>query len=199
MRSSMQNEKKRLGESRIRLWITGLFYRMLATISSIEIPLDTGDYRIVSRRIVDLLHQMPEQSKYYRGQIAWLGFRQTYIEFERQERHGGISGYSYINLIKLALNGITGFTDFPLRAVSISGFIVSGIAFIVLLYALITRLIADRIIIEGWASTIVSLLFIGGIQLIGIGIIGEYISRINQNTRTRPLYIIADSNIEDQS
>lgn len=189
--------KARKGESWLKKFTAKMFYRILKAITSVNIPVDTGDFRIMDRKIVDALKHMPEQQKFLRGQISWVGFNQTYIEYEREGRNAGETGYTYIKMIRFALDGITSFSNFPLKFASICGFVVSGIAFIVMLYALYSRFISKDYI-EGWTSIIISVLFLGGIQLISIGIIGEYISRLSANVRNRPLYIIRESNIDDK-
>lgn len=186
--------KARKGESWLKKFTAKMFYRILKSITSVNIPVDTGDFRIMDRKIVDALKEMPEQQKFLRGQISWIGFNQTYIEYERDERFAGETGYTYKKMIRFALDGITSFSNFPLKFASICGFVVSGIAFIVMLYALYSRFISKNYI-EGWTSIIISVLFLGGIQLISIGIIGEYISRLSSNVRNRPLYIVRESNI----
>ncbi len=185
----------RKGESWMKKFTARMFYRILKFITSVNIPVDTGDFRIMDRKIVDVLKQMQEQQKFLRGQISWIGFNQTYVEYERDERYAGETGYTYKKMIRLALDGITSFSNFPLKFATVCGFAVSGIAFLVMLYALYARFISKDYI-EGWTSIIISVLFLGGIQLISIGIIGEYISRLSSNVRNRPLYIINDSNIE---
>lgn len=187
--------KARKGESWLKKFTAKMFYRILKAITSVNIPVDTGDFRIMDRKIVDALKDMPEQQKFLRGQISWIGFNQTYIEYERDERYAGETGYTYKKMIRFALDGITSFSNFPLKFASICGFVVSGIAFIVMIYALYSRFISKDYI-EGWTSIIISVLFLGGIQLISIGIIGEYISRLSSNVRNRPLYIIRESNIK---
>jgi len=188
--------KKRDGESFLKRFTAKTFYRILAKITSIHIPIDTGDFRIIDRKIVDILKQMPEKNKYLRGQISWIGFNQTYVEYDRNERHSGETGYTYQKMMRFALDGITGFSDLPLKIVTYFGFIVSGFAFIVMIYALYSRFIL-KVYEPGWTSTILSILFIGGIQMIAIGIIGEYLSRMNSNIRNRPLYIVKDTNMAD--
>lgn len=185
---------KRKGESWFKLLTAKLFYRILSNITSVEIPVDTGDFRIMSRKIVNVLKEMPEQNKFLRGQISWAGFNQTYIEYERQERNAGETGYPFKKMLRFAMDGITAFSDFPLRLVTIMGFAVSFISLILMLYALYSKWIKQDTV-PGWSSLMVSILFLGGIQLISIGIIGEYLSRINSNTRNRPLYIIRESNL----
>lgn len=188
--------RRREGESFAKLLTARLFYRILASIASIDIPLDTGDFRIMDRKVVDVLKAMPEQNKFLRGQISWIGFRQTFVEYDRSERHGGKTGYTYAKMFRFALDGITSFSDAPLRLASWMGFVVSGFAFLALLYALYGKLVLHQSV-PGWASIIVSVLFLGGIQLISLGFIGEYLSRISNNVKQRPLYIVGDSNVEE--
>lgn len=190
--------KKRAGEGAMKKLTAKLFYRSLARITNIHIPLDTGDFRIMSRKIVQVLQQMPEQHKFLRAQIAWAGFAQTSIEYDRDPRNAGSSGYTYRKMIRLALDGITGFSNLPLKMATIAGFLVSGITFLVSLYALYSRFVSKDYV-PGWTSLILAVLFIGGVQLISIGIIGEYISRISTNVRNRPLYVIQEKNTDAKS
>lgn len=186
--------RSRQGESAAKKLTAKLFYRLLASITNISIPVDTGDFRIISRKVVDALRRMPEQNKFIRGQISWIGYRQTYIEYDRAERAGGETGYTYRKMIRLALDGITGFSDAPLKAATVSGFVVSAVAFLVMLYTLYSRFVSGDYQ-PGWASLMISILFLGGVQLIAVGIIGEYIARLSANVRQRPLYIISDTNV----
>ena len=188
----------RNGESWLKKFTAKVFYRILKSITSVKIPVDTGDFRIIDRKVVNVLKQMPEHNKFLRGQISWIGFKQTYVEYDRKVRQAGSTGYTYKKMIRLALDGITSFSNFPLKVASICGFVVSGIAFIVMIYALYSRYITKDYV-EGWTSTIISVLFLGGIQLISIGIIGEYISRLSENARNRPLYIINETNIKKEA
>jgi dolichol-phosphate mannosyltransferase len=185
--------KSRKGETLMKKLTAKVFYRLLQRITNVHIPVDTGDFRIISRQIVDVLKQMPEQQKYLRGQIAWAGYKQTFIEYERQERHAGETGWPYRKMIRFALDGITSFSNFPLKFATVSGIIVFCISFILILYALYSRFMG--VYVAGWTSTMIVILFMGGIQLLTIGIIGEYISRISANVRNRPLYIIQETNI----
>lgn len=185
----------REGESFFKKFTAKMFYRTLRNLTSVDIPLDTGDFRLIDRRIVDVLKQMPEQNKFLRGQIAWLGFRQTAVYFNRDKRKFGKSGYPLSKMLKFAMDGITSFSDKPLEFVTRLGFIISGLSFLVILYAVFSHFLLKETI-TGWTSLIISSMFIGGVQLISIGIIGEYISRINKNVLQRPLYIIWESNID---
>jgi glycosyltransferase involved in cell wall biosynthesis len=170
------------------------FYRILSRISSVPIPLDTGDFRVMSQRVADFLKQMPEKEKFLRGQIAWIGFNQTFIEYDRDARQQGAPGYTYKKLFQLALDGITSFSNLPLRIATWAGIIVSGVSFLLILYALYSRFFLKETTPRGWSSLMISVLFIGGIQLLSIGIIGEYLSRISNNVRNRPLYIVEEKN-----
>lgn len=187
--------KSRKGEGFIKKITAKLFYRILKSITSIDIPIDTGDFRVIEKKVIEALRSMPERQKFLRGQISWIGFRQTFIEYDRDERNAGKTGYTYRKMIRFALDGITSFSNFPLKFATVAGFMVSGISFALMLYALYSRFITKDYV-PGWASLMLSVLFIGGIQLIGIGIIGEYISRISDNVRNRPLYVVKETNCE---
>jgi glycosyltransferase involved in cell wall biosynthesis len=186
--------RSRQGESAAKKLTARLFYRVLASITNISIPVDTGDFRIISRKVVEGLRRMPEQNKFLRGQISWIGYRQTFVEYDRAERAGGETGYTYRKMIRLALDGITAFSDAPLKAATLMGFVVSAIAFVVMLYTLYARFVSHNYE-PGWASLMVSILFLGGVQLIAVGIIGEYMARLSANVRQRPLYFVADTNL----
>jgi dolichol-phosphate mannosyltransferase len=166
-------------------------------VTKCNIPVDAGDFRIISYKVANVLKEMPEQQKFLRGQIAWVGFKQTFVEFDREPRQAGKTGYSVSKMLRFAIDGITSFSDFPLKFATYLGFFVSLVAFVLMLWALYQRLVAQEYV-QGWTSLILSTLFIGGIQLISIGIIGEYIGRIGSNIRKRPLYIINDSNFENE-
>lgn len=185
---------QRKGESRLKKFTARLFYRILNRITQIPIPMDTGDFRIMNKRVVEQLRRMPERHKFLRGQVAWVGFTQTSIDYQRDARVAGNSGYNYRKMIRLAIDAITSFSNFPLKLATLSGFLFAFIGFILICYTLYSRFIIERYE-PGWASQMITIIFIGGIQLIGIGIIGEYISRISDNVKKRPLYIIDKTNI----
>jgi len=188
--------RSRKGESRFKLMTAKWFYKTLAKITTIDIPIDTGDFRIIHRKVVDQVNKMPEKQKFLRGQMAWVGFRQTFIEYDREERLNGQTGYTFRKMFRLAMDGITSFSNFPLRVATISGFICAFIGFLLIIYTLYNRYVEGDYE-KGWSSLMVTIIFIGGIQLIGIGIIGEYISRIYDNIRNRPLYIVDETNISE--
>jgi dolichol-phosphate mannosyltransferase len=172
------------------------FYKILSFVSQIEIPLDTGDFRIMTKRVVFELVRMNETNKFLRGQIAWLGFKQSYIEYDRDIRAAGEPGYTYYKLFRLALDGIISFSNMPLRVATIMGFFVFILSLILIIYTLFSYFFNDSTP-QGWASLMISVLFIGGIQLLSIGIIGEYIGRIQTEVRKRPLYIVNETNIKE--
>ncbi len=190
--------KNRKGENWFKLLTASLFYRILRAITSIDIPLNTGDFRMIDRKIVEVLKQMPEQNKFLRGQISWIGFRQNYVEYDRDERHAGETGYPLKKMLRFALDGITAFSDAPLKFVFTLGVVVFGLAFFMIIYTLYSWLFLDSTV-QGWSSIMVSILFIGAVQMIGIGIIGEYLSRMGNNVKDRPLYIIRESNVDEKS
>lgn len=190
--------RSRKGESWLKRFTAKIFYRLMARLTNIDIPLDTGDFRIIDRKVVEVLKEMPEQNKFLRGQISWAGFRQSAVEYDREERNSGQTSYTYRKMIRFAIDGITSFSEAPLRFVFLSGMFVSGVAFLVIIYSLISWLFLDDYV-RGWASTMVSILFVGGIQLIGIGIIGEYLARMGANVRQRPLYVVAESNFPNSA
>lgn len=165
-----------------------------------ELPahqLDTGDFRLIDRKVVDALKKMPEQSKFLRGQIAWLGFRQGEVLFSRDKRRYGKTGYPLSKMLRFAMDGITAFSDRPLKLVTVMGFAISFLSFAIIVYAMYSHFVLLRTI-TGWTSLIISSTFIGGVQLLSIGIIGEYISRMNKNILNRPLYVVESSNLEGE-
>lgn len=187
----------RKGETFFKKFTARMFYRILRRITSVDIPVDTGDYRLIDRKVVDVINAMDEPDKYIRGQVAWTGFKTTFVDFERDERRFGVTGYSFKKMLKFAMDGITSFSNFPLKMASIFGFIVSGIAFLLVIYVLISKYVLHNVV-EGWPSLMLTILFLGGVQLICVGIIGEYLWRIMNNVRKRPLYIVDETNIENE-
>lgn len=187
--------RARKGESFLKKFTARMFYRILGSITSVSIPVDTGDFRIMSKQVADIVKSMPEKEKFLRGQISWVGFEQTFVEYDRDERQAGETGYTYSKMIRFALDGITSFSNFPLKFATGAGFVVSGFSFLMILYALYSRYIL-KVYEPGWTSLMLAITFIGGIQLISIGIIGEYISRMSANIRNRPLYVIKNTNID---
>lgn len=166
------------------------FHRLLQRIVGFDIPADTGDFCVMDRAVVDLLNAMPERNRYVRGLRAWVGFRQTAVPFDRPPRFAGESKYTLGGLFRLALDGILALSKLPLRLATYLGFAISGISFVAAVLFVVERL-AGRAMVQGWASTVVIILFLGGVQLLTIGIIGEYLGRIYDEVKQRPLYIVA--------
>lgn len=185
---------ERKGETWFKRATASLFYRILRRSTSIDIPLDTGDFRLIDRKVVNALKLMPEQNKFIRGQIAWLGFRQGEVLFSRDKRKHGKTAYPLSKMLRFAMDGITAFSDRPLKLVTAMGFAISFLSVVIILYAMYSHFVLLRTI-TGWTSLIISSTFIGGVQLLSIGIIGEYISRMNKNILNRPLYVVESSNL----
>ena len=190
--------RARKGETFFKRFTARAFYRILAYLVSFDIPLDVGDFRLISRSVLDYLKEMKEYDKYLRGQIAWLGFSSTYVYFDRDERKFGKTNYPFKKMLRLAFNGITAFSDSPLKWATSLGFIVCGMSFLIGVYALYRYFIGGNTV-TGWASLIISVTFLGGVQLLSIGIIGEYIARIISNVRRRPLYVVDSTDADDTS
>ncbi|MEM1128014.1 MAG: glycosyltransferase family 2 protein [Bacteroidota bacterium] len=173
-----------------------LFYRLIARLSRTELPLDSGDFCLMDRRVVDQINAMPEQHRFVRGMRAWVGFRQRGVAYERQARAGGRSKYRLSDLLRLALDGIFSFSTTPLRLATYLGFLVSSVAFVGVIFTLAQRLFVDWFAsiglapVPGFATIVISILFIGGVQLITLGIIGEYIGRIYTEVKRRPLWVV---------
>ncbi len=168
------------------------FYRLLQKLSYVEMPLDAGDFAIMDRRVVDLLNEMPERNRFVRGIRAWVGFRQRGIEYDRDPRFAGESKYPFTKLLRLAYDGLISYSFVPLRMVTNLGFLISAVAFVLILYVLSVRIFIGKLII-GWASTIVVILFLGGVQLVSLGILGEYVGRIFDEVKRRPLYVVGET------
>ena len=184
---------ERAGESWFKKATAKMFYKLISWITSVEIPVDTGDFRIIDKKIVEVIRRMPEKNKFLRGQIAWTGFKQIGIPYEREARHKGETGYSFSVMLRLALDGITAFSDFPLKIATWVGFTSFLFSIGMIVYALYSQFTGGTV--QGWTSTIIVVAFIGGVQLFCLGIIGEYIVRLITNIRNRPLYIIESSNL----
>lgn len=166
------------------------FYRMLRLISSIDIPLDSGDFSVMRRNVVDVINSLPERNKFIRGIRSWVGFQQTGFEYERDRRYAGKTKYSLSKLINLALDGMISFSVAPLRLAIYVGFIISALCFLLGLVSVIFR-IFDILYVPGWTSLFLSMLLLGGIEILILGIIGEYIGRIYDEAKDRPCYIIS--------
>ena len=187
--------KSRGRESWLRKRLSLLFYRMLQSSSRFDVLQNVGDFRLLDRCCIDALRQMRESERYTKGMFSWIGFKKKEVEFDRGDRIAGSSSWNFRQLFSLAIDGITSFTNLPLRISTVVGFIVSMLAFIYMIYVFIKALIwGDPV--QGYPSLVILLLFLGGIQLLSLGIIGEYIGRIYNETKNRPDYIVRHFNDE---
>lgn len=186
--------RTRPGESRFKLLTARVFYRIIKRLTKVAIPVDAGDFRLMSRRVVDALRRSPERNRFLRGMVSWVGFNQTAIEYDRDVRHAGATKYPLTKMLRFAMDGITSFSDIPLRFASYFGFAVSAIAFVYAVYVIVSKVFDVRPLAytPGWASTIVAVLFLGGVQLMSLGILGEYLGRVYDEVKGRPLYLISD-------
>ncbi|AUO13812.1 glycosyltransferase family 2 protein [Priestia megaterium] len=182
---------KRKGETYFKKQTAAMFYRFLHAMTDIDIPLDTGDFRLLDRKVCNQMNSIQEKNRFVRGLVSWVGFKQIAVEYERDERLAGESKYPLKKMLKLSMDGITSFSYKPLKLASYAGVTLSGIGFIYLLVVLYLKLFTDSTI-TGWSSLIVIQLFFSGIILIILGMIGEYIGRIYDETKNRPLYIVRE-------
>ena len=182
---------KRHAESALKRGIAFAYYRLLRRLTDVDIPADTGDFCLMDRRVVDLLNRMPERNRYLRGLRAWLGFRQTAVPFERPPRVAGEPKYTFFKSLGLGINGIVGFSRVPLRIATYLGLVASAVSIVLTGWAVYQRLVGQATV-RGWASTLVVILLLGGIQLLMIGVVGEYLSRIYDEVKQRPMYVIGE-------
>jgi dolichol-phosphate mannosyltransferase len=180
----------REGETRFKLWTAALFYRLIRGMTSVDIPRDTGDFRLLDRKVVDALVTMREHHRFMRGLSAWVGFCQEAVFYHRQERFAGSTKYPLRKMVRFSVDAITSFSHVPLQLATSFGFVLAGASLIGIVVAALLRLVTHAII--GQASTLILVLFLGGVQLIFLGIIGEYLGRIYDEVRSRPLYVVRD-------
>ncbi len=183
--------RTRDGESSFKRGTAAIFYRLLNRISDVEIPLDSGDFRLMSRRVVDALQRMPERDRFLRGMVAWTGFVQTPLHYDRARRVAGTTKYPFWKMMRFALDGITAFTTIPLRLATWAGAVAALIALAGVFYALFVRLFFDNWV-PGWAAIFVAVAFFSGAQLMALGVIGEYLGRVFLQMKGRPLYVLSD-------
>ena len=172
--------------------MASLFYKVLRRLSDIDIPENVGDFRLLDKKVADHLRQMREHSRFLRGMVSYLGFKQIAVDFDRHARHSGESGYTLRKLIKFSLDGIMGFSTAPLRFMAHLGFMFSGVAFAGIVYALVVKFARPDLDVPGWTLMIISVLLMGGIQLISLGIIGQYVGRNYIESKNRPLYAVRE-------
>ena len=194
---AVRSERK--GESWFKEFTAKAFYRLIYRITDVDIPLDTGDFRLMDRKVVDTLKTMRERHRFIRGMTSWVGFKQTGVEYVREERFAGETHYPFKKMLKFALDAITGFSYLPLQIATYAGFAIAALSAVAALAVIYARLFLESKAFLGQATTLVVVLFLGGIQLITLGVIGEYLGRIYDEVRGRPLYIVSRaSGFEEQ-
>ena len=182
---------EREGESKFKLWTAKAFYRLINRLSDTKMPLDAGDFRLIDRKVVEVIRTMPERARFLRGMVSWAGFRQTSLPYERAARHAGESKYPLTKMVRFAMDGIISFSLVPLKLAIWTGFLAIWIAIAGIVVAVLDWLLA-RGLVRGWASIFVAVLFMGGVQLVSLGIIGEYLGRIYTEVKRRPLYVVQE-------
>ena len=184
---------ERSGETEFKIWTARLFYRLINRMSETKMPLDAGDFRLMDRQVVDALLAMPERDRFLRGMVSWVGFRQVAVPYHRAPRLAGTSKYPLMKMIRFATDAVISFSFIPLRLATWLGLMTIILAFVGIIYALVLRLYTDQSHwVRGWTSIFTAVLFIGGVQLISLGIIGEYLGRIYSEVKRRPLYLVQE-------
>jgi len=181
----------RAGETAFKRWTARLFYRAINRIADTPIPLDTGDFRLMDRKVVNALLQLPERDRFIRGMVAWLGFRQTPVHYKRAARAAGQTKYPLRKMVRFALDGALSFSTMPLRLATWFGFVTASLAMLAMTYALFVRLLT-RAWVPGWTFLLIAVCSIGGVQLLCLGMVGEYIGRIYGEAKRRPLYLVRE-------
>lgn len=187
---------EREGESLFKKFTAAMFYRIIYSITDVKIPVDTGDFRLMDRKVVNVLKQMKERHRFPRGMSAWVGFKQIGVTYKRAARVAGVTKYPFNKMLRLALNAITGFSYFPLQVATYFGFIAAGLAILAIPIVAYMRITGSQAFF-GQATTLIAVLFLGGVQLISLGILGEYIGRLYDEAKGRPLYIVREAPEED--
>jgi glycosyltransferase involved in cell wall biosynthesis len=182
----------RAGETRLKLWTAKWFYRVLGRMTEVDMPGDAGDFRLVDRRVLEAIKAMREHRRYLRGMLAWVGYNQTAVHYTRSGRYAGSSKFSLTKMVRFAVDGIVSFSTAPLRLTLNMGFAVSVLAFLVGIATIVLKL-AGVDAVPGWASIVVVLAFIGGVQLTVLGVIGQYIAQIHEEVKRRPLYLVSEA------
>ena len=182
---------RREGETRFKLWACALHYRLLQKISDTKLPLDAGDFRLVDRQVVNVIKGMRERTRYMRGLFSWVGFSQYGLLYVREPRSAGKSKYPFRHLLRLALDGLTSFSEKPLYVAGYIGFCITALSVLMIIRIVVGKLMDPAKIVVGWTSLLTSILFLGGVQLLSLGLLGQYIGRIFQETKGRPLYVVS--------
>jgi polyisoprenyl-phosphate glycosyltransferase len=180
------------GETRFKLLTASVFYRLLRSVSRVDIPADAGDFRLLSRRAVDALARMPERARFLRGMTSWVGFRQAGVSYQRDARYAGTTNYPTRRMITLGLDAITSFSTAPIRVVTTLGFLLVIFCAGVLAWTVYIKLFTDTAV-TGWTSLLAVVLLLGGMQLVALGIIGQYVARIFEESKQRPVYLVEET------
>jgi len=180
----------RAGETRFKLLTSKIYYGLMDRISEVPLPRQAGDFRLLDRKVVDVLDQMPERNRYVRGMVAWVGFPQCAVEYERDPRFAGTTNYTLGRMVRLALDGLTSFSDRPLRLATQLGVVVMALSFAVAAWTIVASIFDLGSSTRGWSSLMAVVLLLGGVQLLCIGVLGEYLGRVYRETKGRPLYVV---------
>lgn len=180
----------RAGETRFKLLTSKIYYGLMDRISEVPLPRQAGDFRLLDRKVVDVLDQMPERNRYVRGMVAWVGFPQCAVEYERDPRFAGTTNYTLGRMVRLALDGLTSFSDRPLRLATQLGVVVMALSFAVAAWTIVASIFGLGSSSRGWSSLMAVVLLLGGVQLLCIGVLGEYLGRVYRETKARPLYVV---------
>ena len=191
--------ERRKGESFFKVATASLFYRLLDRLTEIKIPLDTGDFKLIDRKVIDVLKTIKERHRFVRGLVAWTGYEQTELCYQREERFAGETKYPLRRMVSFAVDGLTAFSIKPLKIATKLGLVSVVVGLILTIYVLVSKIMYPETTQAGWASLLIAMIFFGGVQLLTLGVIGEYIGRIYDETRDRPLYVVAEEiNTEGQ-
>lgn len=180
--------RQRQGETRFKLATASIFYRLMRKLTTVEVPADTGDFRLMSRRAVEALKKLGERNRFVRGMVAWVGYRQEEVLYDRAARQAGETKFPLRKMLRFAADAIFSFSFAPLRIATLFGLVVSGLSFVYAVYAVLSKIFGWDVV-QGWASLMVAILFLGGVQLVSLGILGEYLGRVYDEVKGRPLYL----------
>lgn len=182
---------RRLGETIFKKWTAQIFYRLVRKVSHVDIPVDVGDFRLMSRRALEAMGQLRERHRYVRGLVAWLGYKQAFVDYTRDKRYAGTTKYSLGKMVKFSLDGISSFSVAPLRLATMLGFGCAAFSFFYILYALYVKYVLHDAV-RGWTAVVIAVFFLGGVQLICLGIMGEYLGMLHDESKRRPLYLVEE-------
>jgi dolichol-phosphate mannosyltransferase len=186
----LAKRRRRHGENWIKQTLAHGYYRVLQQLSDIRLPVDVGDFRLLDRVVLNVLKEMPEESRYLRGMVAWIGFRQTEVLYDRDPRYAGTPKFTFLRSLRLALDGIAGFSDRPLSVLAHIGLVITSLSFSFLCFVVLSKIFWPESSLAGWSSLIATISFFGGAQLLAMGVIGQYLGRVHREVKRRPLYVV---------